>query len=241
MGSVMTIHPASYKLDALAAGSTDDATLVHVQECAQCTDYVEKLTAEIAAATSGAAEEDAFMAKLDALNSLDARSASETVKVAPARVVRMIPYATAVVALAAALFLYVRAVPRVATQSEDLDSPSAVRFKGGMQLAIVRDRNGVQERFTDVAFIQAGDRIRAEIATDQEGPLEVGILQADGTYLPLLAPTALPLGTHFSDRAARVDEHPSAGWVIAGHPDAVKHARESKDLARVRVIPIRVQ
>lgn len=239
MGSVMTIHPASYRLDALLLGTSDAETSAHVSECAECTEYLAKLESAMHASSpeNEAADTDAFMAKLAKRGSEPQPGTVRRLRAIP----RALPYASVIVALAAAIFLYVRAVPHVANPPEEVDGPNAVRFKGGMQLAVVRDRNGVQERFTDVALIQSGDRLRAEIATDHEGPIEIGILQTDGAYLPLLAPTALPLGTHFSDRAAKVDDHASPGWVIAGHPDEVKRARETKDLSRVRVIPIRVQ
>lgn len=245
----MTIHPPSYRLDAMLFGAPDAETSHHVAECAECTEYLAKLEREMRANTTGdeaerARDADAFMQKLAARATTESPEGDvKVVRLQPRpRVRRALPYASVVVALAAAIFLYVRGTPRVAPNaSEESESPTAVRFKGGMQLAVVRDRNGVQERFTDVTLIQPGDRLRAEIATDHEGPLEIGILQTDGAYLPLLTPTALPLGTHFSDRAAKVDEHASPGWVIAGHPDEVKRARESKDLSRVRVIPIQVQ
>lgn len=231
----MIEHPASYRLDALVAGDADVTTSEHVASCAACTTYVEALAAELRASAPSEAETDAFMAGL--LTKPDAA----VVPLRPRSPARLVPYATVLLAAAAAVFLYVRSAPAPGTPQEEHDSPTAVRFKGGVQLAVVRERDGVQDRFTDVALIRAGDRLRAEIATDQDGPFEIGILQTDGAYLPLLTPTALSLGTHFSDRAAKVDEHPLGGWVIAGHPDAVKHARETKDLARVRVIPIRVQ
>ena len=231
----MIEHPPSYRLDALAIGDADTAAAEHVATCETCATYVGNLASEAEAAAPSQAEEDAFMARLHAKSEAVARPLR-----APSRM-RALPYATLVLAAAAAVFLYFRAAPEANVAQEQSDSPTAVRFKGGVQLAVVRERNGMQERFTDVALIQSGDLLRAEIATDQEGPFEIGILQTDGAYMPLLAPTALTLGAHFSDRAAKVDAHPVGGWVIAGHPNAVKHARETKDFARVRVIPIRVQ
>lgn len=233
----MNEHPPSYRLDAMALPGTHahrEEDLSHVAACEACTLYVNNLRAAMLADANAAVSEDAFMAKLAAAEKKDQRPIPRPT------VVRLVPYATALLA-AAAVFLYIRATPSPRPDVAEPIATDQVRFKGGMQLAVVRERDGVQERFTDVALIRTGDRLRAEVATDHEGPLEIGILQNDGAYLPLLAPTALPLGAHFSDRAAKVDDHPAPGWLLAGHPDAVKHARETRDLTKVHVIPIRVQ
>ena len=117
--------------------------------------------------------------------------------------------------------------------------PSATsRFKGGIGLAVVRERSGAQERVAGAVRVRPGDRLRIEVSLDQEQPIVAGILDADGTWAPLLVPTTLEAGTHFSDQAARFDASFTEGWVIAGPPDDVARARTTRDLHGVTVVPV---
>src|SRR6202011_3209619 len=72
-------------------------------------------------------------------------------------------------------------------------------FKGGLVVAVVRDRAGHQERLIGPFTVRAGDRIRVEVSSDGERPLSAGLLTDEGTWVTLLAPTILEAGTHYSE------------------------------------------
>jgi predicted anti-sigma-YlaC factor YlaD len=140
-------------------------------------------------------------------------------------------------AAAAVLVLYFRKPVETPTTPP---VASETRFKGGVQLAVVRERDDRQVRLTNEVRIKAGDRLRVEIGVDGSRPVSAGILGKDGSWLVLLAPAMLEAGTHFSERAAKVDARPTEGWVIAGDPEAVERARMSRAWDGVTVIPIAV-
>jgi hypothetical protein len=54
----------------------------------------------------------------------------------------------------------------------------------------------------------------------------------------VLAPALLTSGTHLSERAAAVDDHPIDGVVIAGAPADVERARATRDFTGVTVLAI---
>ena len=63
-------------------------------------------------------------------------------------------------------------------------------------------------------------------------------LASDGSWVTLLAPTLLGPGTHFSDHAASVDDHPTEGVILAGEPEAVEKARATHVFSEVAVLSI---
>jgi hypothetical protein len=94
-----------------------------------------------------------------------------------------------VIAGAAAFFLWLHAPPKV----EPISTPSTLassrapsgdiaRFKGGLSVAVIRDRGGRQDRLTGPFEVEPSDRIRIEIALDREKPVTAGLLSADGTW-----------------------------------------------------------
>jgi hypothetical protein len=144
--------------------------------------------------------------------------------------------------LAAALVFHV--VRRPSSRDDPSPAPtteSANRFKGDIQLAVVLDRGGDQRRLTTEVAVRPGDRVRVEIGVDSARPLVVGMLGKDGTWVVLLAPATLEAGTHFSERAAKFDDTPTEGWIVAGHPDDVERARMTKSFDKVRAIPVVVE
>jgi hypothetical protein len=48
----------------------------------------------------------------------------------------------------------------------------------------------------------------------------------------------LDAGTHFSEQAARFDDEPTDGWVLAGAPEDVERARRTREFLGVAVLPI---
>lgn len=245
MNDETNTHPDSVHLDALALGG-DDARAVpaeareHVTTCASCKKYVSELRREISVAPSlsrGSLPSPSSRALLDVSSSPPPpRSA----------VVRKLFTIGPILAAAAAMLLYFRLQGGPAADpSGTVPTPSVsqaeVHFKGGLPMAVVRERAGVQSRHTHTVDVQAGDRLRIEVALDTARPIAAGILDDTGSYTSLLAPSLLDPGTHYSDRAARIDEHPTAGWVLAGEPEALQRARVSHDWSEIAAMPIRVE
>lgn len=231
-----TLHPNAIRLDAVAAGDADAEVDAHLETCAECKDYVTTLAAEARAASTDAG---AFMAKLAARDAKveEPEAAAPQSPAAGAKVYRL-AWIAAPLAIAAVLFLILR--PAGTRELDPLGSSGdpATRFKGGIQVAIVLDRDGDQRRLVSDVRVRPGDRIRAEVAVDSTQPLLAGMLGNDGTWVVLLAPTTLEAGTHFSERAARFDDAPTEGFVLVGHPDAVERARKTRRFDDVRAIPV---
>ena len=105
-------------------------------------------------------------------------------------------------------------------------------FKGGVQVAVVRERAGEQERFTSGLGIRGGDRLRIEVALDRPRTILAGVLAADGTWLDLMPEGTRTAGTHFSEQAARFDDEPMRGWILVGPPDAIAASRAARAPSR---------
>ncbi len=224
------MHPSSFYLDALALGGVDAETAPttaqdHLAECAECIRYVDGLRAALADA-----------APLEPLR---------VPEPAPARVfaLRRTLYAAApVLAIAAGALLFFRVpTPTESPTTPPVSPVTEAHFKGNLPMAVVLERDGVQSRHTDRVAVRAGDRLRIEVALDVARPTTAGILEDTGEFATALAPTLLEPGTHYSDLAIRIDDHPRPGWILAGVPDAVERARNHNDFADVAAIPMTVQ
>ena len=118
---------------------------------------------------------------------------------------------------------------------------STVRFKGKPQIAVVRERDGKQDRLGVDVGIRPWDRLRVEVSVDTASTVEVGVLSEEGAWVTLMAPKMLTPGTHFTEQAVRFDDAPSDGWVLAGPPDAVRRARTTKQFEGVAVMKLHVE
>jgi hypothetical protein len=261
----MNQHPNARRLDGLAAGLGDREAEAHIAGCAPCARYVEGLRARLAPPSEGEAE--AFVASLAgelppasqvssaaSLASLPALPSASSPEAAPSRRglgprARFIAAAAPLLAAAALLLLVLRpappappppAPPRPGGAGPAADG-GAVRFKGEVAVAIVRDRGGDQERLVHEASVRSGDRIRVEVSSSAGGPLLAGVLADDGTWLPLLEAPFAEAGTHFSERAARFDAEPTEGAVLAGRPDEVERARATRNFERVASLRLRYE
>jgi hypothetical protein len=250
-------HPPLFRLDAVAAGDDDERLAAHLEACESCAAYVTR-AAEMAARFRAGQGEDAerFIASLetlsaaggaaDASSSADRGGPLETAG-APRRasVFVMMPRAAWIAApllAAAALLLIVRGTHEVPHAPEpSVSGEPSFRFKGKLQLAVVRDRQGDQSRVATEVTVRPGDRLRVEVGVNDTRPIEVGFLGEDGTWVLLLAPAVIEAGTHFSERAARFDDTPTAGWIVAGHPEDVARARVSRTFDAVSAIPVIVE
>lgn len=237
-------HPDGIHLDSLALGGSDakgvpDAVRQHVASCASCKEYVVALRREISVAPS--VSRLSMPAPPSSIALITATPSAPPARKRPFlhKVITFGP----VFAAAAALLVYFRLQslnPESTYEPTAAPSTSApeVHFKGGLPMAVVRERDGTQSRHTERVEIHAGDRLRIEVAVDVAQPIAAGILDADGTFTSLLAPALLDPGTHYSDQAARIDEHPSAGWVLAGEPSAVQLACKTHDWSHVAALPV---
>jgi hypothetical protein len=108
--------------------------------------------------------------------------------------------------------------------------PGSPRWKGGgLQVAVIRDRQGRQERLAGPFSVRAGDRIRVEIGTDRRRPLTAGLLTDEGDWISLLAPAEVPIGVSLSELAARFDAAPTRATLLVGSPDGVARARTTRN------------
>jgi hypothetical protein len=215
-------HPNSLDLEAFACGETAPAVASHLDGCAQCAAFVDRLRTVVAKGPSR-----------------PARPARLPVAPPRAPVRRLYAIVSVIVPLAAAAALLL--VLRRPAPPGDLpqpvenplavatsETPSDVTFKGGLQTAVIRERGAEQSRFTGSVAVRAGDRLRLEVALDHEQPILGAVLGDDGSWLELMPESVRPPGTHFSERSARVDASPLRGMILVGAPDAVKNARQTK-------------
>jgi hypothetical protein len=253
-------HPSSIDLEAFAVGEPLPAAFAgHVEGCAECAAFVAELHALVSAGPSRAEAED-VVSRAALRAALDASAAPEAANdVTPSREERkkrLWLVATSVLAplaAAAAILFLVRseplsvspppAVPTVTRiQMAPLSSAPAVepdtQFKGGRQVAVVRERAGDQARFSGSVAVRPGDRIRVEVALDHEQAILGAVLGDDGSYLELMPDAVRGPGTHFSEKSAKFDASPTHGTIIVGSREAVARARATRQLDGVATVRI---
>ena len=224
-------HPAGHRLDALAAGDLDLDASAHVEACVECTRYVGQLRAQAAR----------FRAGSDARTFVARAGARSGTRPARSPVARVAWTAAALVTAAASLLLLLRARPQdgvpapapTAEQAGPASPREVARFKGGLVVVVVREREGVQQRFSGPLQVRAGDRLRVEVSSDHDGALAAGLLTDEGEWVQLLASSALEPGTHYSELAARFDDSPTRATLVVGDPAAVDRARRTRDFGGV--------
>jgi hypothetical protein len=124
----------------------------------------------------------------------------------------------------------------VAPPSTDPDPETT--FKGGIQVAVIRERAGLQTRFTGAVQVRPGDRLRVEVALDREQAILAAVVGDDASWLELMSESVRRPGTHFSERSARVDSSPLRGTIIVGSPEAVARVRNTKRLDGVAAVRV---
>jgi hypothetical protein len=133
------------------------------------------------------------------------------------------------------------APPTAATVAQVEGDPETT-FKGGFQVAVIRERDGAQARFTQTVHVRPGDRLRIEVAVDRPRSILGVVLGDDGTTLEMMADGVRAAGTHFSERSARIDTQPLHGTILVGDPEAVRRAEAQRDGDdRAGVASIRVE
>lgn len=231
----MTSHPNALDLEAFACGEPIARVAQHVESCDACKGYVAKI------------------------------GGLEAPKVPAARVVSIRPKRIRVellaipLAVAAALLFFLRSpepkklgeahltipaiTPPSSTQVAELtheDGPG-VRFKGGLQLAVVRERGDRQDRFTDGFTIRPGDRLRLEVAVDESRSILGAVLGDDGSWLEMMSEGVRDAGTYFSEKSARIDSEPTAGTLIVGDPGLVRAAKVTRHFEGLRTLRVEVE
>lgn len=224
-------HPNSLDLEAFACGEEIAHVETHLAECSACSAFVERLRGALSAGPS-------------------LPKASESVARIEAKARRRWIFAASTVAVplaAAAVFLLflrdpaTKAWAPIASNDPGIvtaDPDPETTFKGGFQIAVIRERAGQQGRFTDKVSVRPGDRLRVEVALDREQAILAAVMGEDESWLLLMPEGVRRPGTHFSERSARVDASPLRGTVLAGPPQAVARARSSKRFEGVSAIRI---
>lgn len=250
------IHPSSIDLEAFACGDDIAAVDAHIAECDACRHFVEK--AKHLAKTFE--NEELVLPDLPELPPLPELPANDHgVKTPPKKSFWFV--ASTVVtplAAAAAILLLMRQTPLPHPQPVVTPLPNApstaapvetspppvagdpgTTFKGSVQIAVVRDRAGAQSRFLGDVEVRSGDRLRVEVALDREQAIVGAVIADDGAYLEIMPAGVRGRGTHYSEKSARIDEHPIAGTIVIGTPEAVARARATMKFDGV--ITMRVQ
>lgn len=241
-----TTHPNSLDLEAFAVGEPSAVVGAHVSECAACNAFVERAKGALSAGPSKKKALDVV-----ALAATTRASAKPTPKRSPWFVASTLVAPLA--AAAALLFLLRTPSTRTIVPSSTAPTttgPSAViaptetasdpetTFKGGVQIAVIRERDGKQARFTSSVTVKPGDRLRVEVALDREQTILAAVMGEDASWLELMSSGPRRPGTHFSDRSARVDASPLRGTVIVGSPEAVSRARDTRRFEGVATVRI---
>jgi len=226
-------HPSAFELEAFAVGEDSDAVVAHVDACAACKAYVEKARG-LSSRARGSMEK-----VLGPAQRAEKRR----------RFVLIVSAAAPLLAAAAAVLLLraPHADPNVATSPPASAAPPPTMlaqndpdttFKGGLQLAVVRERTGAQDRFVTAVRVRPGDRLRIEVALDRSQAILAGVMGDDGSWVELMPEAVRPAGTHFSEKSVRIDDHRANGTILVGAPDDVRRARDSKRFEGVRALPI---
>jgi hypothetical protein len=224
-------HPSSLDLEAFACGDAVPKVADHLADCAACGAFVDRargLASEHAA--GGGARLVVARAEKRARGQIAVLAIAVAVPIAAAAAALLWARTPEPTAGPVAI-----ATPATAT-SIAMTAPSApdpeTTFKGGVSVAVVRERAGAQARFTSVVPVRAGDRLRVEVALDREQAILAAVIGDDDSYLELMPEAVRGAGTHFSELSARVDERPTRGLVVAGTPDAVTALRKAPGVGR---------
>lgn len=237
-------HPNALALEGHALGEVEASVTEHLAACEACRAYVARVRGVMEEASPVVPR---FEAEVVAL--ADRRSApEETTRLRGAAPLLVLFAAAAAVLLAtagprpgsptpvASAPVAPPTAPPTATAERLLmarNEPSAeepsTRFKGGLSLAVVRERGADQARFVGSVRVRSGDRLRLEVALDRSEAILGGVLGEDGSWLEVIPEGTRPAGTHLAERSARVDATPSRGVFLVGRPEDVARARALGD------------
>ncbi len=116
----------------------------------------------------------------------------------------------------------------------DAERSEVLRPKGdAVDTSVIVLRDGVQTRESGTVGVRPGDRVRISLDVQVAGPLTVGIVDRDGSWVVLADSQAFTAGRHDLERTFRVDAGPTRAAVVAGPPNDVARARRSGSWAEV--------
>jgi hypothetical protein len=237
------MHPNALDLQAFACGDDTPQVASHLSTCDACTDYVARASGLAKAPrTQPARELPVEGEKVATVTPIRSRRATLGLAIAPFAAAAAVllwmgtkdplPVATAI----APTPVTASAPPTALAMNQQPDPETT--FKGGMQLAVVRERGGAQDRFTGAVRVRPGDRLRIEVALDRSETILGAVMGEDGSYVEIMPAGERAAGTHFSEKSTRVDEHPLRGTILVGSPEAVRLARTSHQTSGLRSIAI---
>ena len=246
-------HPSSIDLEAFACGETTASVSGHLDDCAACAAFVERLRGALSAGPSRAKAEET-VARAARREPGPHPACAESVARTSARRAwwgRTASVIAVPLAVAAALLLFLKSpgspglLPGPSSAPQPTSEPTTAQttapdttFKGGIQVAVIRERAGEQVRFTGTVRVRPGDRLRVEVALDREQAILAAVLGDDASWLELMSEGVRQPGTHFSEKAARVDASPLRGTILVGSPDVVAQARQRLDATKVATIRV---
>jgi hypothetical protein len=224
-------HPNAIDLEAFACGEASQVKS-HVDGCDACTAYVAKARAQAP--------------RLNVAPFLATARRRERQR----RVLFVTGVATPL-AIAAAALLFVRSAAPTASATPPASSPKMAllmaptdpdtTFKGGFELAVVRERGQAQNRYTTAVSVKPGDRLRIEVALDRPQDILGAVMGDDGTFVELMPQGVREAGTHFSEKSVRVDAPATSGTVVVGPPDAVHRALATRQLRGLRTLRVELE
>ena len=234
-------HPNALALEGHALGDAEASVAEHLAACEACRAYVARVQGVMEDAAPVVPRFEAREAEVVALPERP-RSAGGPGRFRGAAPIVVLFAAAAIVLLATAPkpLASAPAAPAEPTvdrllmaQNDPPPEDPATRFKGGLSLAVVRERGADQARFTGSVRVRSGDRLRLEVALDRSEAILAGVLGEDGSWLEVMAEGPRAAGTHLAERSARVDATPTRGVFVVGRPEDVARARELGDPKRV--------
>lgn len=228
----MNEHPSSIALEAFACGERSEAVRTHLETCGDCRSFVERVAQQSASFADDARGID------DVLQRATASVAENVVPIARKKVDKRLALLP-IVAVAAGVLLWLRvgSGPAPVTLADNSTVTNAgdsvpgepeTSFKGGLLVAVVRERDGDQRRFVSKVGIRGGDRLRIEVALDRSATILAGVLGEDGAFLDLMPEGVRAAGTHFSEQAAHFDSEPTRGWILVGPADAIARSKAAR-------------
>ena len=198
-------HPSSLDLEAFACGEEISPVTSHLGACDDCR---------------------AFVTNLRALPPPRAVDVRRLVRTELRRKVWATTSIAVPLAAAAVLLLFLRTpttageiptpIPTAEPSAAAAPFEPGTSFKGRRQVAVIRERDGEQQRFTDRVRVREGDRLRVEVAIDREQAILAAVVGEDGSYLEMMPSAVRAPGTHYSEKSARVSGPPSNGKIVVG-------------------------
>ncbi len=257
----MITHPPAHRLDAIAAGESDEVDAEHIAHCEPCTLYVEQLRQEIARESAKFPSDALFAALASKTLAEKAEKSAQQERTATTAPAIAFPTASereergakskkfdqrirglakswnyAAMLAAAGILLFVG----ISTQT-GLSKGDHITSKGSAGLAVVVDHGAAQERVTSDVAVSAGDKFVLELSVPERGRYEAGILAEDGSWTTLFGPKDCEPGSFLTPTAARVDKDGIRGRIVFGKEEDIVKVKLTKSTAGVTALRVRMK